>query len=98
MISRAVSSASRAQKSADFKMGLSDRFVAIGCWRTKVLVLAIMQHMYCDHGLSVVVLSRTWPIFLSLNSTESGGPAIKASNFPSINCCVVYSGSTSQLI
>src|SRR5215831_14603343 len=98
---RAVRSGSRAHTSATFSMARSARLVATGCWRTNALVLATKQHKYCDHGLSVVVLTSTWPIFFSRLSCTRGGPSMKASIFPSARSCLLSierSGKTSQLM
>ena len=49
------------------------RFVATGFRRMNSRLLNAMQQKYCDHGLSLAVLTMTWPIFLARISWGSGG-------------------------
>jgi hypothetical protein len=46
------------------------------------------QQKYCDHGLSVVVLTTTWPMRLARSSWGSGGNPMKASISPRANICI----------
>jgi hypothetical protein len=61
------------------------RFVATGCLRTKSRFATATQQKYCDHGLSVVVLTTTCPIRFALSSCGSGGNAMNASMSPLAN-------------
>ena len=83
MKKRATRLGSLAQRSTPLRMARIARFVATGYLRTKSLVLAIIQQEYCDHGLSVVVLTRACPSFFCRSSMDSGGLHMNASILPS---------------